>query len=192
MAQEIEIEFKNLLTKSEYLRLAEFLQVDESNAVSQTNHYFETPHFDLKQHGAALRIREKNGHWQLTMKEPHPEGLLETHDTLTEQEAESWISGNIIPKPKVAAQLNHLGVDFAALTYGGKLTTRRIETEYEETLVVLDHSTYNGYSDYELEIEAQDRQHGQHVFDQLLDRLEIRKKPTPNKIKRFYDSMGNR
>ncbi|QTM98698.1 CYTH domain-containing protein [Sediminibacillus dalangtanensis] len=189
MAQEIEIEFKNLLTKTEYDRLCEFLEVEEAGALSHTNHYFETPGFELKQQGAALRIREKNGEWQLTLKEPHPEGLLETHDTLTEQEAASWINGDIIPKPQVATQLNQLGIDFAALAYGGALSTRRIETEFKETIVVLDHSTYNGYTDYELEVEAKERQHGQQVFDELLDRLEISKKQTPNKIKRFYDSM---
>ncbi|SDL97834.1 CYTH domain-containing protein [Sediminibacillus halophilus] len=192
MAQEIEIEFKNLLTKIEYDRLCEFLEVEEAGALSHTNHYFETPEFALKQHGAALRIREKNGQWQLTLKEPHPEGLLETHDTLTENEAASWINGDIIPKPQVAAQLNRLGIDFAELAYGGALTTQRIETEFKETIVVLDHSTYNGYNDYELEVEAQERQHGQQVFSELLDRLEISKKRTPNKIKRFYDSMENR
>ncbi len=192
MTQEIEIEFKNLLTKEEYDRLCEFLEVEESGALSHTNHYYETPGFELKQHGSALRIREKNGQWQLTLKEPHPEGLLETHDTLTEQEADSWINGDIIPKPQVAVQLNQLGIDFAALNYGGALTTRRIETEFKGTIVVLDQSTYNGYTDYELEVEAQERRHGQRVFDELLERLEIRKKQTPNKIQRFYDSMENR
>ncbi|SDJ86816.1 CYTH domain-containing protein [Sediminibacillus albus] len=192
MAQEIEIEFKNLLTESEYNRLKGFLQADESNAQTHTNHYFETAGFDLKKHGAALRIREKNKQWQLTLKEPHQEGLLETHDTLTELEAQSWLEGNIIPKPQVAVQLNQLGIDFAELVYGGQLKTKRIETDYKQTIVVLDHSSFNGEADFELEVEARDRDHGKKVFEELLERVNITKKETPNKIKRFYSTLQNR
>ncbi|WP_077623045.1 CYTH domain-containing protein [Sediminibacillus massiliensis] len=192
MAQEIEIEFKNLLTEQEYLRLKNALDLQEVPAYVHTNHYFETKNFDLKKHGAALRIREKNNQWQLTLKEPHEEGLLETHDTLTEEEAKSWVNGDIIPKPLVAKQLNQLGIDFAELEYGGTLQTKRIEAEYKRTIVVLDHSMYNGQVDYELEIEAQDKETGEKVFHQLLEEHQITKKDTPNKIKRFYSSIQNR
>ncbi|MCY7706811.1 CYTH domain-containing protein, partial [Bacillus safensis] len=40
------------------------------------------PQFDIKSQLAALRMREKNGQWVLTLKEPHEIGLLETHQTI--------------------------------------------------------------------------------------------------------------
>ncbi|WP_212685903.1 CYTH domain-containing protein, partial [Salmonella enterica] len=83
MAQEIEIEFKNLLTEEEYLKLLSNLPFPKYSQ-TQTNYYFETEDFSLKAHGSALRIREKNGNYTLTLKETHELGLLETHDALTE------------------------------------------------------------------------------------------------------------
>ncbi|MRH43396.1 CYTH domain-containing protein [Aquibacillus halophilus] len=189
MSQEIEIEFKNLLSKNEYELLLQYFSLENVVPTIQTNHYFETSDFQLKEKGAALRIREKNNMWQLTLKEPHPEGLLETHDTLTPDEAQSWINGNIIPKPHVAKQLNQLDIDFALLFYGGKLQTHRLETTYKETTVVLDYSTYNNQFDYELEIEAQNKLHGINILHELLDKHNISKKETPNKIERFYSSI---
>lgn len=189
MAQEIEIEFKNLLTEQEYKKLLDFFKLDPSQGIVQTNHYFETKDFQLKSKSSALRIREKDNLFQLTLKEPHPEGLLETHDPLTKAEAKSWIDGEIIPKPHVANQLNQLSIDFAKLRYGGALSTRRIETVYKETVIVLDYSTYNGNTDYELEIEAKDKLHGEAVFNEIINELAITKKETPNKIERFYKSL---
>ncbi len=59
MTQEIEIEFKNLLTKSEFLKLSEALCMKEHDFKQQVNHYFDTKDFSLKQKKSALRIREK-------------------------------------------------------------------------------------------------------------------------------------
>lgn len=190
MAQEIEIEFKNLLNEDEYSRLENFFNIKDKEANPHINHYFETENFDLKKKQAALRIREKDNYYQLTLKEPHPEGLLETHDTMSTEEAASWINNNIIPKPQVAVQLNELGIDFAALRYGGTLTTNRKETVYKDTTIVLDYSTYNGQEDFELEVEAYDKTHGEKVFRELLSELNISKKETPNKIQRFYSSLS--
>ncbi|MDL4842935.1 CYTH domain-containing protein [Aquibacillus rhizosphaerae] len=189
MAQEIEIEFKNLLTETEYEQLLQYFEFKKEDAIIQTNHYFETKDFKLKEKNSALRIREKNHLFQLTLKEPHPEGLLETHDTLSEAEAHSWFNNDIIPKPHVAKQLNQLGVDFADLHYGGKLSTHRLETTYKDTTIVLDYSSYSNTSDYELEIEAKNKNHGETIFNNLLNEHNIPKRVTPNKIKRFYSTL---
>ena len=54
----MEIEFKNLLNESEYTKLMERYNTSGSS-VWQANDYFDTPAFELRNHGAALRIREK-------------------------------------------------------------------------------------------------------------------------------------
>ncbi|KGX92704.1 adenylate cyclase [Pontibacillus halophilus JSM 076056 = DSM 19796] len=190
MSQEIEIEFKNLVEENEYHKLMNAFNLKQEDLFSQTNHYFETNDHALKSHKAALRIRKKNDTWTLTLKEPHPEGLLETHDTLTEEEARAWMNNTPTDAPHVMKRLNALQVPVSSLRYLGALTTERIEVPYNETTVVLDKSLYNGQSDYELELEASEKQHGSDVFHSLLSQYDIPKRETPNKIQRFYNSLS--
>ncbi len=153
MTQEIEIEYKNMLTKSEFDRLLASLPFPEE-AHTQTNYYFETPDFSLKEHGCALRIREKDGSFTLTLKEPHSTGLLETHNELTRQQADSWLNGKPANANKTADQLADKGIHTDDLLYHGSLTTHRRELTYGDVLLVLDDNTYLGKTDYELELEA--------------------------------------
>lgn len=188
MAQEIEREWKNLLTKEEFIVLHQTLPFPKDGQ-SQINYYFETNDFQLKQHASALRIREKNGTYQLTLKQPHPEGILETHDALTKKEAMCWMDGHIIPKPAIANELNKMNIPIDSLIYYGKLTTVRYEYKEEDLIFVLDHSTYNRHEDYELEIEASYHEIGMKTFEQILTRYNITKKQTPNKIMRFFKTL---
>jgi uncharacterized protein YjbK len=188
MAQEIEIEYKNLLTKQEFDRLNTEFPFPR-DAKRQTNYYFETEDFALKANGSALRIREKNDMYHLTLKEPHPDGLLETHDILTKQEATDWLNGKISEKRHTGKQLKDMGISSDSLIYRGSLITERREVAYGQVLLVLDHSFYNGKSDYELELEAPDEATGRKMFDKILAAGRIPKRVTPNKIQRFFSSL---
>jgi|SRR5690625_1172923 len=188
MAQEVEIEFKNLLTEDEFNRLLYDLPFP-SDSETQTNYYFETKDFALKAYNSALRIRKKNGSYQLTLKEPHHIGLLETHDSLTRQEAEAMIEGQTIFKKEVGQELLKKNILFADLIYFGSLTTVRKETSYDGVLLVLDYSTYNGKFDYELELESASEVYGRKVFEALLNKYDIPIRKTPNKIKRLFSTL---
>ncbi|MFD2924236.1 CYTH domain-containing protein [Halobacillus naozhouensis] len=188
MAQEIEIEFKNLLTETEYHTLYTQLEFATIEQVKQTNHYFETDDYKLRDKGAALRIRQKADTWTLTLKEPHPDGLLETHSTLSKETAMLWLENQLSAPSEINRQLEQLGISAADLRYIGALTTKRQEREYNHTLVVLDHSFYCGQSDYELELEARSKQHGEQVFEDILNTFHISKRATDNKIKRFFQA----
>ncbi|GLO65667.1 MULTISPECIES: CYTH domain-containing protein [Oceanobacillus] len=188
MSQEIEIEYKNLLTKDEFIQLQQDLSFPTSS-VKQTNYYFETKNFDLKKHGSALRIRKKQGQYQLTLKQPHEDGLLETHDDLTEQEFQKWIHGEIIQKPHTTKQLSEMNISPTSLNYAGYLTTNRMEIEFNGTQLVLDHSNYLGIEDFELELESATKEHGEKVFHGLLNKYHIPIRQTPSKIERFFHQM---
>lgn len=108
MSQEIEIEFKNMLTKQEFKNIASALQLTEKDFTDQKNHYFDTDSFALKQKHAALRIRRKNGKYVLTLKEPADVGLLETHQQLSEV---SDLAGFSVPEGPVKDQLHKLACD---------------------------------------------------------------------------------
>ncbi|WP_082234637.1 CYTH domain-containing protein [Halobacillus massiliensis] len=191
MAQEIEIEFKNLLTKKEYDMLYEQLNFESVELIEQTNYYFETEDFQLKNLGAALRIRRKKDKWTLTLKQPHEEGLLETHDPLTEEVVNEWIIGRPSEPESVGSQLQELGVSLKDLRYMGALTTRRKEQGFNGTTVVLDHSFYFEEDDYELELEASERKSGEKVFEELLEKYHIPRRKTDNKIKRFFQAKSD-
>ncbi|SFA82652.1 Uncharacterized protein YjbK [Lentibacillus halodurans] len=188
MRQEIEIEFKNLLTKEEFNRLFENLPFPEESQL-QTNHYFETADFSLKKMGCALRIREKDGTFTLTLKEPHANGLLETHDSLTQEEADNWMNGNKVLEKNVSKRMAEKGITIEKLNYYGSLITKRRELNYKNMLLVLDYSTYHGSNDYELEIEAASEAAGLERMHEILTDFNIKKRDTPNKIQRFFSAM---
>lgn len=186
--KEIEIEFKNLLNQEEFERLLKYFPFSDQPVI-QTNYYFDTKSRTLAKHRHALRIRQKNQHFRLTLKQPQGDHILETHDILTQSEAESWIKGHIIPKPNITAQLEKLHIQPTDLFCYGKLVTKRYSYEIEDITLVLDCSKYNGKMDYELEVEAQDHHQGLAFFNQLLREHQIKKRLTPNKIERFFASL---
>lgn len=184
MNEEIEIEFKCVVTKAQFDKLVAFFE--PGPFLKQSNHYFDTPDFLLKRAGAALRIREKSGRAEMTLKEPAQTGLLESTVSLTQDEVKEGLNG-VLPNNKVKKRAaDRAGsADFA---HFGTLSTTRAEMDYEDGLLVFDHSTYLGQEDYEIEYEAKDAS-GEGVFHQLLEKQGINYTPADNKIRRFYHAL---
>src|SRR5699024_6630361 len=88
MSQQIEIEFKTLLSKEDYKRICDYYQLQQSDFFSQTNYYFDTNDQTLAKNNCGLRIRALNGAGELTLKTPTNEGRLETTDRLTALQVE--------------------------------------------------------------------------------------------------------
>jgi uncharacterized protein YjbK len=188
LSQEVEIEFKNLLTKEEYFSLLDYFKINESLFTFQENHYFDTNNFALKDRQSALRIRSKQGAYTLTLKTPLEEGLLETNQTLQKEEAEALLNDGIFPFGEVNDRLQSLGIPTKQLHYFGTLTTKRAEIEYKNGLLVFDASFYMNVEDYELEYEVKDYNAGQKRFLSLLEERNIPTRKTENKVKRFYNA----
>ncbi|WP_214807274.1 CYTH domain-containing protein [Exiguobacterium sp. s102] len=185
MRQEMEIEFKNLLTADEYKQLMQ-IYGKQDETIWQANDYFDTPTFELRQHGAALRIRQKKEGLVLTLKEPKDDGLLETHVSLSEAEAEELFKYGLIQSDAMNEQLSRFNLT-ASLEHLGRLETTRFETKLKDGLLVLDQSHYLGVTDYELEFEVQAFEQGQLAFTQLLEKHQIPRRETKNKIVRFME-----
>ncbi len=186
MKQQVEIEFKNLLTAEEFKHIKQVFHVQDSQFIYQENHYFDTPGFSLKEKEAALRIRVKNDTYTLTLKQSMTQGVLETHERLTKEEALSLLNGTSVITGEMASVLQTMGIPLEQLQHFGTLTTRRAELPYEGGILVLDHSQYLQTDDYEIEYETNDAVRGKQVFEQLLSSLNIPIRPTMNKIKRLY------
>jgi len=184
--QEMEFEAKNLLTKKEYHRLFNHLNHNNIIPKTQTNYYFETADFELKNHGSALRIRETDDRTVVTLKQPKHDGILETHHVINEQTKEKWLNNQITSLPTINHHLKAIDIDHKQLLYWGKLKTIRLELQKDDHLIVLDKSFYNDLIDYELEVEAKTRALAYQIVNKLLDKYQISKKRTPNKIERFF------
>ncbi|MCI0764694.1 CYTH domain-containing protein [Bacillus sp. TL12] len=190
MTQEIEIEFKNMVTQEEFQTLCDAFSIH--SFAKQVNHYFETPHFSLKEAGSALRIRHKGGAYTLTLKQPAEVGLLETHQSVTEEEAQQMMKTNELIAGPVLDQLHKLQIPVSTLAYMGSLTTERAETTFEGGTLVFDHSFYYNHDDYELEYEVQDEEAGKAHFLNLLNKYHIPVRHTKNKVQRFFLAKQNK
>ncbi|MBP1940795.1 uncharacterized protein YjbK [Bacillus luteolus] len=184
--QEIEIEFKNLLTKDEFQQLLTHFSVSEQAFKTQINYYFDTPQFLLKDKKSALRIRFKKNNYTLTLKQPAAIGLLETHQFLSEEQALLMINEGQFPKGDIYDILNKEEITPSLVKFFGKLTTSRAELSYKNGLLVFDHSSYLDTDDYEIEYEVSDEKSGQAHFLELLKDQGIPLRKTDNKIMRFY------
>ena len=192
MSQEIEIEFKNLLTKVQYEHLLEVFSIDASQIHRQVNHYFDTPGQHLKKLSSALRIRELPDTIECTLKEKTAEHQhLETTDIISAEQSKAMLAGSKITAPSVKARLEHYKVPLTDLHCYGTLTTDRVEIPYEGGLLVFDHSFYLHCDDYEVEYETNDETFGKNVFDKFLKQHNIEPKVAPKKIVRFMTALKN-
>ncbi|MEZ0482426.1 CYTH domain-containing protein [Planococcus sp. SSTMD024] len=189
MTKELEIEFKNMLTKDEYNKL---IEEQKTEPISQTNHYFDTADFRLRGQKAALRLRSIGSRFECTLKTPAASGNYETTDALTQEQASAMLELGQFNAPEVSVELERLGVSPADLVPIGSLTTHRVETAYEGGLLVLDHSEYLGVEDYELEYEVTDEAAGKRKFLSLLEEKQIPVRPADKKIARFMKAAAKR
>lgn len=187
----LEIEFKNLLTRAEFQALYNTYQLDTQPSWEQTNVYYDTPQHHLAEKKAALRLRLLPHHAEVTLKTPANHGLLETTFPLSKEEGEHWVQAKRLPSaPNIIEKLESLGIDYLTLQPFAQLTTRRVEYSLTEgALLVLDESWYTHGHDYELELEVEDFEKGRVLFDSLLVKHAIPKRPTPNKIQRATSKL---
>ncbi len=190
--QEIEIEFKNLLTFDEFTSLCSAFKVKSDDFFSQENHYFDTPGFALKEKGCALRVRKKSDTYTLTLKQPAAEGLLETHQIVSEDEFAAMKSAKngLISGIISSILMDELSISPSEVIYFGSLKTNRAELSYKDGLLVLDESNYMDTSDFELEYEVNSYAEGEKLFHELLEAYGIPLRETKNKIVRFYEAKA--
>lgn len=189
MNQAIEIEYKQLLTFTEFSLIMSRYQLTDISPVTQTNYYFDTSDSYLRSQSAGLRIRIKQSTAELTLKTPHEEHLMETTQSLTLQEAKAMIQKeHLTPPQSLQHQLDSLLLNHQTpLLLQATLKTIRRERQLDNgVLIVLDHSHYGTCEDFELEVEAPTADLGMHYFYSILSSCDIQKRPTPNKIERAF------
>lgn len=189
MVKELEIEFRNLLTQEEYARLIDTFHIKEEDYFEQTNYYFDTANFSLKERQSALRIRQLEKQYQLTLKTPEARGLMETTQILAQDQATAILDGANIPVGPVRDTLKEIGINHEDLQLFGSLKTIRAEKDYKKGLLVFDKNFYGTISDFDLEYEVADYDKGKEIFAKLLNDYQITNQPAENKVARFYNHV---
>ncbi len=182
MKNHLEIEYKTLLTKSEYNRLlAEFSDV---SPILQTNHYIDTPNLDMKNHRFSLRIRTFENIAELTLKIPQDIGNQEYNQVLDIQTARQLLDDFQLPAGHIFNMISATDVPLEKLAIWGSLTTKRYEKETSIGLMALDENQYAGQTDYELEVEVSNAHEGKILFDAYLKKKAIQFKYASSKVAR--------
>lgn len=194
MQKNIEIEFKALLTYKQYQKLIGYFNAQNIIPIIQTNYYLDTPAFDIRQKRMALRVREIDTTYELCLKIPQAVGLLE-HNLEISHDEFIMIKQRIPLNNEVYRMLQNRYIDCNLIYNFASLTTSRIEFDYKGCLVCLDHSKYFNKEDYEFELETDDYDYGQQIFNDIChDNNLLPSKNVASKVKRTireYKRLGN-
>lgn len=190
MNQNLEIEFKNLLTKAEYDRIyqSEFFD-NEPKRITQSNYYFDTKNEALKALDSALRIRTTDTFNELTLKSPSQGHLLETNVPLSNNEYPKILEAKQIKLSSYISDLPVGNISEETLFYlFNSFKTIRYEKQVGDHLIVLDQTTFqNGHVDHELEVESTDAETGKEFFERFLEKNSIPMRPALPKIARAQE-----
>ena len=185
--REIEIEFKNLLTKDQYASLFEKYDLKNSEEIINKNFYYDDADESFKKIGAALRIRYTNKKTEMTLKVKGNTQNVEINVPLDERYPKEPTVLPILPN-EIIAELERMNVKIKTPMLIQKIETLRHEITLEEGLLVLDETTFiNDVVDYELEFETKDYETGLIAFEKLLEKNNIDKNPAKPKIARAVE-----
>ena len=195
LEQNLEIEFKNLLTKSEYDTLLQTVFSDgNQKKIVQTNYYFDTKDHQLKNQHSALRIRRTHSFNELTLKVPSQGHLLETNLSLRDNVCSEILKAKQLKLSTIYADIEIDSISNDSVFYlFNQFETVRFEQTRGDHLLVLDQTTFqNGIVDYELEVESQSPEAGLDFFNSFLEKHAIKKQKALPKIaraERFKDKI---
>ena len=185
--REIEIEFKNLLTKDQYASLLEKYDLKNSEEIINKNFYYDDADESFKKIGAALRIRYTNKKTEMTLKVKGETQNVEINVPLDERYPKEPTVLPILPN-EIIAELERMNVKIKTPMLIQKIETLRHEITLDEGLLVLDETTFiNDVVDYELEFETKDYETGLIAFEKLLEKNNIDKNPAKPKIARAVE-----
>ena len=173
MSTNIEIEAKILVSESDFLKLKSILGVQEKIKVKQTNYYIDDQQGSLRTYGFALRIRELNQTYTLTLKSPMAEGTLEKNQTISEASYRIFKETKVFPQGLIQSFLEMFGFQTNQLSIITYLTTERYETAFEGRHVCLDKNSYHGITDYEVESEESSLKRAAETLRLLCEKAKI-------------------
>lgn len=156
MIYNFEYELKLMLDVDEYETL---LNLQGCDAFKQTNHYFDTIDFGMYLNKTVIRIREKCGGYELTVKTAKPGSLAdgvvamdEVNQEIGKETALKLLDGDLDITGFLPDDVYKTD---SKLIYIGSITTirKKIRINKKLPMAELDKSIYDDMTDYELEWE---------------------------------------
>lgn len=188
MSNAIEIEAKVLLNKKNYEKLVSLFKGNVT--YTQTNYYIDNDEGQLRKEGLGLRIREKNGLYEMTLKTPLSQGLLEKNCVWTKDEFKDFQEKKPFPEGDIKRFLTMMDIDTATLYIKTSLTTKRMDIPYEGGKLSIDENHYSDTTDYEIELEHNNEKDAESILKNLLEKEGI---PfvinTKTKVARAMDAL---
>jgi len=174
-----EIEFKTMLTEQEYNVL---LSTYTFTSYSQFNEYLDTATGAFSKQKKGLRIRQKNGKYEVTIKTPTTElETLEQNWSISKEQYEAF---------KKTGDLSFLDDQFSQpLQLVGSIETLRHELPYKSGVLMVDFSKFLHKHDYELEFEVPSIAKGEQEFKDFLQEHSIPYRPAKKKLVRMKETM---
>ena len=164
MNENLEIEYKVLLTKEQFEKLVS--QYDDVKFIRQVNTYYDTKDLQIRKNYGSMRIREKEGQFIFTLKKHTEDGLLEFEKLVPTNDISAFNDSEI----KQSFQDMKIDEPIVKLT---SLTTDRAVIFNGFAEICLDHNYYNGKEDYEIEYEYKKDHDGKKMFQDILDIINI-------------------
>ena len=189
MSNAIEIEAKALITQDEYRKIVKAFP--ECRRYSQTNYYIDNDERILAKEGIALRIREKGGIYELTLKTQLSQGLLEKTKTIGMNEFTNLRDFGDFPHGDLEQFLIMLDIDVTQLKILTSLTTERVDVPYKGGLLSIDRNVYSGITDYEIEFEYNNLEGAKAIMARLFQENQIPVNfTTASKVSRAMAAIG--
>lgn len=180
MINNLEIEYKCLVNREQFEKLSNLYP--NKTFIRQKNTYYDTKTNDLQQKKCALRIREKEGTFLVTLKTPAENGHHEYEYYVTEN------SPTMFSKGEIVSILHELNIYDEMIAIAECVTYRAVvETELAE--LCFDINEYNGFVDYEIEYEQKVDHDGKKEFNKILSKINLNfTKNCASKIKRTFNT----
>ncbi len=162
MDKKVEKEYKILLTKEQFDKLAQYYE--PLHYVEQTNVYYDTSEHHIQQIYGAMRIRSSNGKHIFTLK-LHEDGKLMEYEC--EVDSNSLAA---LQTENIQQLLKDHAID-GELVQTASLQTHRAMVVDEYAELCFDINKYNGIVDYEIEYEYKKDHDGRTRFNAILDKV---------------------
>lgn len=183
--QQLEIEYKILLTHQIFNQILEDYHDAITKDYIQTNDYFTHPLLSQKKY--MLRIRTKNNQYELTLKRPYQNHQLETNIPLTKKEKYLFFQFQL--KNEITDILEQEGIPLHELAHLFSLTTHRYDILLPEGTLSLDENTYLHQHDYELEFEVHHEKKGYQQFLKIIEPYHLQYTHNcPSKVTRAFEA----
>lgn len=178
MGKNYEYEAKMLIAENDFKEVLD--QYPNITFITQVNYYLDYDN-TLKNMGMALRIREKNGIYEITTKTKIDDGNLENNINIDKDTVELILQTKQIPSHLIKT----LQLPISTITTIKEIKTKRFLIPYHDYTVEMDFNTFNTTNDYELEIEAPSLSKAQEIMNCFLDEHHIKGLDSKPKIARY-------